>query len=186
MFAILFSTLILFAGQKGGFMEFYDKYLNYPGFEFWKFLNLAIFVAVLVHLLRKPLSEKFKQKRDEIRAEIIRAAREKEEAMSRLTAAEARLAGLANEKESIIREAKAEAEAEVARLMASAEEEAGRLKSQSEIELMRLYQQAKSELRRFTAEESIRRAETKLKQRITPEIDNELVQSGVKAIGGMN
>ncbi|MCV4820053.1 hypothetical protein OFM15_28670, partial [Escherichia coli] len=89
-------------------------------------------------------------------------------------------------KESIIREAKAEAEAEVARLMASAEEEAGRLKSQSEIELMRLYQQAKSELRRFTAEESIRRAETKLKQRITPEIDNELVQSGVKAIGGMN
>lgn len=186
MLATITYALIFFAGQKGGFMEFYNKYLNYPGFEFWKFLNLAIFVAVLVHLLRKPLSEKFKQKRDEIRAEIIRAAREKEAAMSRLATAEARLAGLEGERASIIREAEAEAEAEVARLLAAAEEEAERLKSQSENEITRLYLQAKSEIRRFTAEESIRKAESKLKERMNPEIDGKIVQSGIEAIGGLN
>lgn len=186
MFALVFSFLMILAGQKGGFMEFYNKYLNYPGFEFWKFLNLAIFIAVLVHFLRKPLGEKFKQKRDQIRAEIIRAAREKEEAMARLTAAEARLAGLVSEREAILREAKAEADAEVARLIADAEAEIRKVRLQTENELMRLRQQTRSELRRFTAEESIRRAETKLRQRINPEIDAALIKSGIEAIGGAN
>ena len=59
MLAFFYNFLILLAASGGegggGFMDFYNKYLNYPGLEAWKFINLAIFVAVLAYLLRKPL-----------------------------------------------------------------------------------------------------------------------------------
>ena len=82
MFAIIRATFLLFAeagrgAAAGGFTQFYNDYLNIPGFEVWKFLNLAIFIAILVYLLRKPLSEKFKAQRDAIRADLIRAEEEK-------------------------------------------------------------------------------------------------------------
>ena len=32
-------------------------WFNYPGLELWKFLNLAIFVAVMIYILRRPISE---------------------------------------------------------------------------------------------------------------------------------
>ena len=78
MFAFVYSLLLLAASggehaESGGYMEFYNTWLNYPGFEAWKFLNLAIFVAFLVYVAKKPLSEAFKAKRDQIRADLIKA-----------------------------------------------------------------------------------------------------------------
>src|SRR5437764_3213374 len=104
MFAIITSIVLLFAeaGSEsawGRFREFFSEYFSYPGFEIWKFANLAIFVAILVYLLKKPLSDAFKAKRDAIRAELIRAEEEKKAALTRLTAIEARLAQLETEKQ---------------------------------------------------------------------------------------
>ena len=85
MFAFIFSFIFLFAEgghstSGGGFTAWWhtnaEPYLNYPGFEAWKFINLAIFVAVMVYLLKKPLSKAFKAKREQIRAELIRAEEE--------------------------------------------------------------------------------------------------------------
>src|SRR5580765_6517950 len=120
MFA-LFSTLAFFAetghaAAESGFMRFYNQYLNIPGFEAWKFLNLAIFVAILAYVLKKPLGDAFKAKRDQIRAELIKAEQEKQAALAKLTAAEGHLAQLENEKAEILEKAKAEAAFEKKRL----------------------------------------------------------------------
>ena len=32
------------------------EWFNYPGLELWKFLNLAIFTAAGIYVLRKPIS----------------------------------------------------------------------------------------------------------------------------------
>jgi hypothetical protein len=113
MFAFCFSFLVLFAsssgGGEGGYMEFYHKYLNYPGFEAWKFINLAIFVLLIGYVAKKPLTEAFKAKRDAIRADLIKAEEEKKAALARFTAAEAKLASLENERQLILNKAKAEA-----------------------------------------------------------------------------
>ena len=58
MFAF-FSTLAFFAetghaAAESGFMRFYNQYLNIPGFEAWKFLNLAIFHYAGVSTPRLP------------------------------------------------------------------------------------------------------------------------------------
>ena len=71
MFAFFISVILLAAtGEQagGGFTEFYDKYLNYPGFEAWKFINLAIFVALLIYIAQKKLGPKFIARREAIRA----------------------------------------------------------------------------------------------------------------------
>lgn len=189
MFAFAFSFLVLLAAGghgDGGYMDFYNKYLNYPGFEAWKFINLAIFVALIGYVVKKPLSDAFKAKRDAIRAELIKAEEEKKAALARFTAAEAKLASLDNERQLILNKAKAEADAEAARIAGTADAEIAKLTDQTSGEIARLTQLAKLELKRFSAEESIRLAEQKLRAKIDANADADLVKSGIQAIGGLN
>jgi F-type H+-transporting ATPase subunit b len=188
MFAFVYSFILLASGggEKGGYMEVYNKYLNIPGFEAWKFINLAIFTAFIIYVAKKPLSEAFKAKRDAIRAELIKAEEEKNAALSRFTTAEAKLASLDNERQLILNKAKAEADAEAKRIAEAAEAEVGKMQDQTSGEISRLTQLAKLELKRFSAEESIRLAEAKLRGKIDANADANLVKSGISAIGGLN
>lgn len=190
MLAFFYNFLILLSAaggeSAGGYMEFYNKYLNYPGLEFWKFLNLAIFVAFLVYVLKQPLGEAFRAKRDAIRSELIRAEEERKAALAKLTSAEARLASLDNERQLVLNRAKKEADAEKARILEHAEEEVAKLREQTESEIDRLAQQTKAELKRYSAEVSVNRAEQKLRSRIDANTDADLVRSGIQAIGGLS
>ena len=171
---------------EGGVQSFYDTYLNIPGFEAWKFINLTIFVLVMVYLLKKPLSEAFKAKREAIRADLIKAEAEKQAALAQLASTEAKLAALEQEKAAILQRARDEAAAEKQRIAAEAEAEVKRLREQTEGELARLAQQTRSELKRLSAEESVRLAEQKLRSQIDAEKDSRLVKAGIDAIGGLN
>lgn len=190
MLAFIHSFILFFAeaGHSGGdgFYSKIEPYLNYPGFEAWKFINLAIFVAILVYLLKKPLSSAFKAKREAIREELIKAEEEKQAALARLTSMEAKLAALEAEKNAVLQKAKEEAEAEKLRLTTQTEFEVGKLREQTENEIARLGQQIKAELRRFSAEESIRLAEAKLKAQMNAEKDAQLVKANIQQIGGLN
>lgn len=168
------------------FAEGGTPWWNYPGFEAWKFLNLGIFVLILVYLLRKPLSGAFKAKREAIRAELIKAEEEKQAALSSLTLAEAKLARVESESEEIVERARREAEEEKARILREAEEEIARLRAQAESEIERKAQQVRLELRRFSAEESIRLAEEKIKQNLDAAKDAQLVKANIQSIGGLN
>lgn len=190
MFAFFTSFTLFLAetshGASGGFMHFYEEYLNIPGFEAWKFLNLGVFIAVMVWLLKKPLSEAFKAKREEIRAELIKAEEEKQASLAKLTSAEGKLSQLENEKANVIQRAKSEAEAEKVRLAELTRIEVERLSQQTDGELTRLTTQSRAELRRFSANESIRLAAEKLRSQIDGEKDARLVKASIQEIGGLN
>jgi F-type H+-transporting ATPase subunit b len=189
----LFNSFILLLAEGGhtesgggGFANFYNEYLNIPGFELWKFINLAIFVGIMVYLLNKPLSEAFKAKRESIRAELIRAEQEKQAALEKLTQAEAKLTQIDSEKANVLRTAEQEAAADAAQLLAQTEQEISRLQQQTGGELSRMAQQIRNELRKLSAEESIRRAEEKLRAQIDAEKDARLVRASIQEIGGLN
>lgn len=184
MLATLTFLLILFAGGSGG--GFYDKYFNIPGFELWRFINLAIFVAILYKVLHKPLSEAFKARREAIRADLIRAEEEKKAAEARLAAALEKEAAIEAERAAILEKAKAEAEFEAKRIAEAAEAEAKRIAQQADAEIARLATQSRAELRRFSAEESIRLAAEKLKTQIDPAVNARLVKASINEIGGLN
>lgn len=194
MSVFLFSFVLIFAETAGAqsgsgwgnFLNFWNTYFNYPGFELWRFLNLAIFVGIMVYLLKKPLSEAFKAKRETIRAELIKAEAERQAALAQLTATEAKLARLDAEAETIRQRAAQEAVAEKTRINQQTEFEIAKLREQAESEIERTGKQIKTELRRFSAEESIRLAEEKIRREINPEKDARLVRANIESIGGLN
>lgn len=189
MLAFVFNIIFLFAEggtETGGFNDFYNTYLNYPGFEAWKFFNLTIFVLIGVYLLKKPLSEAFKAKREAIRAELIRAEEEKQAALAELTAAEAKLVNLEAEKNTVIENAGREADEEKQRILEQTANDAAKMRNQAENEIERLSKQIKNGLRRFSAEESVRLAEEKIRARMNEQMNSQLVKSSIKSIGGLN
>ncbi len=193
MLAFIFSFALMFAethgageAKSGGFLDFYNHYLNYPGFEAWKFLNLGIFVAIMVYLLKKPLTEAFKAKREAIRADLIKAEQERQAALARLTSVEAKIVGLDSEKSRIMTVAEREAEAEKTRIAQQTENEINKLREQTDNEIERLAKQSKLELRRYSAEESIRLAEEKIRNVMNSDTDSRLVKASIQSIGGLN
>jgi len=188
MVAFFTGFVFLLAGSSsgGGFMHFYNEYFNIPGFELWKFINLAIFLAIMIYLVKMPLSNAFKAKREEIRGEIIRAEAEKQSALEKLKSAESKISQLEAEKAAVLQKAKAESEAEKKRIADNTDSEIERLRYQSQAELARLSGQSRAELKRFSAEESIRLAESKLRSMIDGEKDARLVRAGITEIGGLN
>lgn len=183
MFALSTTLFLFLAGGGGGF---YDRYLNIPGFEAWKFVNLAIFIGLMIYVAKKPLSEAFKAKREQIRAELIKAEEEKQAALAKLTATEAKLAQLESEKEQILTRAREDAEFEAKRLAESTTAEIERLRQQTESEIVRLSKLSHNDLRRFSAEESIRLAEQRLRSAIDGDTDIKLVRASIQEIGGLN
>lgn len=191
MLAFIYNFIFILAGAGAGKQEDWwhksvDPYLNYPGFEAWKFINLGIFIAIMIYLLKKPLSEAFKARRETIRAELIRAEEEKQAALAQLTSTEAKLVAVESESANILEKARLEAEAEKARILTQTEEDVNRLLRQTESEAARLSQQARAELRRFSAEESIRLAEEKIKGKINAQKDAQLVKTNIQSIGGLS
>ncbi|MBK8148276.1 MAG: hypothetical protein IPN69_22320 [Acidobacteria bacterium] len=186
MFAFIYSLLILAGGGGEGWWSKVEPYVNYPGFEAWKFLNLGIFIGIMVYLLKKPLSGAFKAKRETIRAELIKAEEQKQAALAELTATEAKLARLDAEAEEVVARAKEEAAAEKKRIAKETDEETKRLENQATGEIDRKTAQVRVELRRYSAEEAVRLAEEKLKAGINAESDSRLVKAGISAIGGLN
>jgi len=185
---VFFYSLIIFlaaSGGEGGFTGFYNRYLNIPGFEAWKFINLAIFVAVAIYIGRKKLGPKFIAKRDQIRSELIKAETEKQAALAKLTTTEGKLAQLETERAEILQKARDETAFEKNRLAEQTRAEIERLKKQSGDELSRLGKQTYVGLRRFSAEESIRLAEQKLRSQIDAAKDAELVRAGLSEIRGL-
>ncbi|MCS6874726.1 MAG: ATP synthase F0 subunit B [Pyrinomonadaceae bacterium] len=184
--------LFLIAANKasGGFLKWWydnvDPIVNYPGFELWRFFNLTIFLILVIYFLRKPLSESFKAKREQIRLELIAAREEKQKAEAHLAEVKKRLSNLEEEKQKILEEAKKEAEAEKQRIIEAANLEIEKIREQAENEIERLIKQTRQELKKISAEETIRLAKELVKQKLTPELHTKLIKNNIDSIGGLN
>ena len=126
----------------------------------------AIFVAVLIYLLKKPLSDAFKAKREAIRAELIKAEEEKQAALAQLTAAEAKLAALEAEKAAVLKKANDEADAEKRRLLEQTETEITKLKEQTTGEIRGLPSRRGPSFEGFQPKKAFGLAEEKLRAQI--------------------
>lgn len=158
---------------------------NIPGFEAWKFFNLTIFVLALVYVLRRPLSEAFRARREGIRRDLMRAQEERNAALAKLEEVEARLARLDSEVEAVREQANREAAAERERIKQSTEEDARKLREQAQREIESAGKAARQELRRYAAEQSVRLAEEMIRIDMRPEDDDRLVKLEIEELGGV-
>jgi F-type H+-transporting ATPase subunit b len=166
--------------------EWVDSWANYPGLELWKFINLTIFIVCALLLHRKfgrPIREAFRSRGENIRLEMLKAQKERDEALAKLAEVEDRFAKLDKEVEAIREKARLEAEGEKQRIAAATEEEMSKVREQAKREIENAGKAARQELRAFAAVESIRIAEEILKKEIRPEDDARLTSRNVEEFG---
>lgn len=179
---IAFSILInLLASAEGGARPWWDT----PGLEVWKFVNLFVFVGLLVYILQRPISEAMRARRDAIRRELMKAQEERNAALAKLEEVEARLMRLDAEVASISEQSRREAAEERERIRIAAEEEARKIREQAQREIESAGKTARAELRRFAAEQSVQLAEEMIRRDMRPEDDARLVNLQVEELGGI-
>jgi F0F1-type ATP synthase membrane subunit b/b' len=159
-------------------------WLYYPGLEAWKFVNLFLFVLLLVYILRRPLSEAFRARREGIKRDLMRAQEERNAALAKLEEVEARLALLDEEVTRIRAQSTREAADERERIRQATEAEIQKLREQSRREIESAGKAARQELREFAAEQSVRLAEEIIRQDMRPEDDARLINLEIEELGG--
>ena len=163
-----------------------DPWLNYPGLELWKFVNLLIFVicALLLHRrFGRPVREALRSRGERIKHDLARAQDERNQALAKLAEVEARFADLDAEVTAIKERARVEGEAERERIQLATEAEISRIREQAKREIESAGKAARQELRRFAATESVRLAEELLKSEIGPDDDARLTSQSVRELG---
>lgn len=144
--------------------------------------NLLLFLAVMFFILRKPITEALKTRRESIKEELKRARAEKEAAEAKLRTVEERLARLDQEIDEIKAEAEKEAQAEYGRLVRQAEMEAEQLKAAAQREIESAMKIARMQLREFVAEKSVELASQMLAKDIRPKDDERLLEEFTKEL----
>ncbi|HKC65799.1 MAG TPA: ATP synthase F0 subunit B [Pyrinomonadaceae bacterium] len=158
---------------------------NIPSFELWRWINLVIFIALFIYILRRPVSEAMRARRESIRRDLMRAHEERNAAMAKLEEVEARLAKLNEEVASVREQTAREAAEERERIRRSTEDEARKLREQAQREIESMGKAARQELREFAAEQSVSLAEEMIHRDIKPEDDARLVSLRVNELGGV-
>src|SRR6266404_9250025 len=161
------------------------RWWDYPGFELWKFVNLAIFVIALVFALRKffGVPEMFRNRKETIKAELEKARAERDAALAKLKEVEERLASLDSQVATIKERSMIEAREERERIARSTEDEIAKLTAQARREIENAASVARKDLRRFTAEQSVRLAEDMIKRDIRPDDDARLLTRSIQEMG---
>jgi len=155
------------------------EWLNYPGLEAWKFLNLAVFLAVVLFILRRRLREALLARRERIRLELVEAEKEREAANIKLSEAKALLANVDADVAGLRALARKEADMERRRLAAATEREVEKLRLQAQREIETASKVARKELRKFLAQRSVELAREAVRSKIRPEDDVRLIKESI-------
>ena len=155
------------------------EWFNYPGLELWKFLNLAIFTAAGIYVLRRPISQALLARRESIKQEIVAAQTERERALAQVAEADALLSKLDNDVRAVHEQSRKEAEAERQRLATSTAREIEKLKQQASREIETADKVARKELRQFLAKRSVELARESVRSQMRPEDDTLLIKESI-------
>jgi F-type H+-transporting ATPase subunit b len=178
---LAFVNFILLLAEEAGGAPWYNK----PYLPAWRWFNLFLFLGVMFFLLRRPIQNFFRTRREEIRRDLMRAQEERDAALAKLEEVEARLVNLNSEVEAIRERARREAEEERERIARSTEDEIRKLGDQARRDIEGASKAARQDLRRYAAEQSVRLAEEMIRARLRPEDDARLMNEYVEKLGGV-
>ncbi|HTR02093.1 MAG TPA: ATP synthase F0 subunit B [Thermoanaerobaculia bacterium] len=148
----------------------------------WQFLNLALFLGVLLYFIAKPLATAFRQRQEEIERRRLEAEKRRE-SVDRLAAdIRERASRIEREIEEIRRQGKADGEEARRSLGERAIAEAERIREQAVEEVERRFAAARAQLRQQAAELTTDAAGKILSREITPADRERLLADGVSRL----
>jgi len=160
-------------------MEWLNAWANYPGLELWKFLNLAIFTAFGIYILRRPIAEALASRREDIKQELLHAQQEKARALEKVAETDSLLSKLDDDVRAVKEHSRQEVELEKQRVAGATAREIEKLKQQSEREMETADKIARKELRRFFAQRSVEFARDRVRREMKPEDDQHLIEDSI-------
>jgi len=155
------------------------EWYNYPGLELWKFANLAIFTALGIYVLRKPINQALLARREAIEQELVTAKQEREKALARVAEADSLLGRLEDDLHTVQKQAEEEAASEKQRIADSTERELEKLKQQAQREMENADKLARKQLRQFLADKSVQMARESIQTQMRPEDDTALIRESI-------
>ena len=171
--------LLAFLIASEGEMGWAETYLNYPGLEAWKFINLTIFLIAGAYLLGNPLKSALRARREGIQQLLANADKERDAAQIRLTETEALLARVDSDVAAVRERAKVEAQLERDRLTEATEKEIEKMRHQGQREIETAAKLARKELQTFLANRSVDLARESVRTQIRPEDDARLIDEDI-------
>ena len=156
-----------------------ESWFNYPVLELWKFLNLDIFTAASIYVLRKKINEALLARREAIQQELLAAQSEHERALARVAETDDLLTRLDEHVGAIHKQATQEANAERKRLADATSHEKEKLKQQAQREVDTANKLARKQLRQFLAMRSVELARESVRTQMRPEDDTLLIKESI-------
>src|SRR5947209_3024866 len=147
------------------------------GQDLWKWLNFAILAGVLGWLIAKNLGPVLTARSREIEQGLAAGEKAKAEADARAAAVQARLAGLENTVAQMRTASREELARETERIQRETASELARIEQQSTQEIESAGKLARLEVQRYAAELAIDLAEQKVRARMSPDKQAELVRN---------
>ncbi|MEO8050768.1 MAG: ATP synthase F0 subunit B [Acidobacteriota bacterium] len=170
-------TLLLLAG--GAWLSAQESEASEPSMG-WKWANFIILVVGLGYLMAKMLPPMFKSRTEEIQKGIAEARAIKQDADRRAAEVDARTAALGAEIERFRVEMKAEMQQEGERIRQETAGQIARLEHQAQQEIEMAGKIASRELKNYAAKLSLDLAEQRVRERLNPKTEQELVDAFIQ------
>jgi len=149
----------------------------------FRWLNFAIVLALIVYFFRW-LGPYFRKHSEEISSKIAEGARAREAAEQQRRGVQAKMAGIQTEVSAMREAAKRGALAEAERLKALARTEAEAIERAAQAEIAAAERAARIELKLLAARIAVERAESVLRQELTPQAEAALFKGFVAELEG--
>ncbi len=152
---------------------------------FWRLLNFAALVAILVYFGAKPLASAFSSRQEQIKTEIEELEKKRDQAEQSYLEFEAKLAGMEKEIESVVERAKAQAEIEKKRILEKADQAAADIKRQAEMAVQNEITDARRQLVADIADQAAALAEEVIKRNLTADDQVKIIEDYLDKVGAV-
>jgi len=148
----------------------------------WRSVNFLVFAAILIKLVAKPAKNFFAQRSQDVATTLEELEARLAEATAAVTAAETRLAEVAQEREKIIQQYMAEGEMEKAKILDKANMVAERIKDMAALSIQQETKKATHELREEIVGMATQMATDMIKEKATYADQQGLVEEYLKKV----
>lgn len=171
------STAMVWAAAAGG--EVHNSWL---AVDTWKTLNFAVLAIALFFLGRKPAKTFFSSRRKQISDEIKDLEQKKADAEKQLAEYQARFKNLDQESKQILEDYIKQGEKAKERIIAQAEAQAAKLEDMAKRNIEQEFKAARLQLQQDIAELAIEQAEAVIRESISSDDQDKLVDDYLKKV----
>ncbi len=152
---------------------------------FWRILNFAALVAILVYFGAKPIASVLSSRQEQVKTEIEELEARRDSAERSYLEFEAKLAGMEKEIESVVERAKAQAEVEKKKILEKADQAAADIKRQAEMAVQNEITDARRRLIADIAEEAAVMAAEVIKRNLTADDQVKIIEDYLDKVGAV-